>query len=439
MIVRVALRAEQATTNWCAARRMLPFWPASDRLFCAGQMENSRLKVLVVNPSLFTPYYDYHLCRALVEIGMSVTLVGRPLREYEQLGDEPFAFADLFYRKTSQREAGWRTSRLVQIRKGFEHAFGLRALERLAVEQGADIVHFQWLMLPFLDRIALRRLRRRCGLVLTVHNADIVTHSSTAMVGRLGSIAQSLSQKEAVLSFDRYVVHTAKTAESLIDLGVGPEMIVQRPHPPLELDVQDSISEAPRAHAKHNILFFGSIKPYKGVDILIEAGIAMAATRRDFLITIAGRPYQSLDKLRERIVEAGAEDVFQFDLKFLSDTSLADYLKAASIVVFPYREIDGSGALSHAIRFEKPVVASRVGGFAEAPFDNYIDFVPPENPQALAARLEALLDDPEQLQVLTQRMGQLGDVLPSWKDYAKACRDSYREIAPTRQGRRKVL
>jgi glycosyltransferase involved in cell wall biosynthesis len=402
-------------------------------------MESSRVKVLVINPSLFTPYYDYHLCRALVEIGLSVTMVGRPLREYEQLGSEPFAFADLFYRKSSQREVGWRTSRLGQIRKGFEHAFGLRALQRLAVEQSADVAHFQWLMLPFLDRIALNRLRRRCGLVLTVHNADIATHSSTAIVGRLGSIVQSLGQKDAVLGFDRYVVHTAKTADSLIDLGIGPERIVHRQHPPLELDVQASLSKSPRAHEKHNILFFGAIKPYKGVDILIEAGIAMAATRRDFLITIAGRPFQSLDKLRARIVKAGAENVFRFDLEFLSDARLADYLTAASIVVFPYREIDGSGALSHAIRFEKPIVASRVGGFAEAPFDDHIDFVPPENPQALAARLEALLDDPRQLQKLKQRTRQLRDVLPSWKDYAVACRDIYREIAPTRQVRDETL
>ena len=115
-------------------------------------------------------------------------MVGRPLRQYEQLVDEPFAFAVLFYRGTGQRQAGWRTSRPGHISKGFEHAFGLGALERLVIEQHADVVHFQWLVMPFLDRIARGRLRYRCGLVLTVHNAEISTRSTSTVAGRLGAM-----------------------------------------------------------------------------------------------------------------------------------------------------------------------------------------------------------------------------------------------------------
>jgi glycosyltransferase involved in cell wall biosynthesis len=391
------------------------------------------LKVLVVNPSLFIPYYDYHLSRALVEIGTSVTMVGRPLRQHEQLANEPFALADLFYRWTARYDEAWRTSRLGQISKGFEHAFGLWALERLAMEQGTDVVHFQWLVLPFLDRIALGRLRRRCGLVLTVHNAEIGTHSTSSAIGRLGAIFHSLGQKGALFGFDRYIVHSAKAFYRLIELGITPERIVHLPHPPLTLDAPVPQHSAPAADERRDILFFGSIKPYKGVDVLIEAGIAMAATRRDFRITIAGRPYQSMEELRTRIARAGAEDVFRFDLDFLSDARLAAYLAAASVLVFPYREIDGSGALSHAIRFGKPIVASRVGGFAESPFKDYIEMVPPEDASALAATLTELLDKPERLRELGRQASTLQSLLPSWIDYAQACRTVYREILPARR------
>jgi glycosyltransferase involved in cell wall biosynthesis len=140
-----------------------------------------------------------------------------------------------------------------------------------------------------------------------------------------------------------------------------------------------------------------------------------------------------LEALQARVARAGAEDVFNFDLEFLSDAKLAEYLAAAGIVVFPYREIDGSGALSHAIRFEKPIVASRVGGFAEAPFRDYIELVPPEDASALAATLTGLLDAPSRLQYLEQQTRILQSKLPSWVDYALACRNAYREVMPKRK------
>ena len=244
---------------------------------------------------------------------------------------------------------------------------------------------------------------------------------------------QSLGQKGAVLSFDRYIVHSAKTVTRLIELGIRPDCIVHLPHPPLELDAPFLGHPAPEVNQPRDILFFGAIKPYKGVDVLIEAGIAMAAKRRDFRITIAGRPYQSLETLRARIVRAGADDVFRFDLEFVSDPKLAQYLAAASIVVFPYREIDGSGALSHAIRFGKPIVASRVGGFAEPPFKDYMELVPPDDADALATTLAGLLDEPARLQHLAQKAISLHHLLPSWVDYALACQAAYRDIISKRQ------
>ena len=392
--------------------------------YCRGPC----LKVLVVNPSLFAPHYDYHLCRALVQNGDSVTMVGRPLREYERVAGEPFEFAGLFYRNTARSQVGWRTSKVGHVRKGLEHAFGLRALERLAIDERADIVHFQWLVLPFLDLFALHRLHRRCGLVLTVHNANIGTHSTGVVVGAFGATLQAWGRKRAVLSFDRYIAHSFKTVDSLNALGIKSEQIVHLPHPPLELDAPS----APRLHSTANsprdILFFGAIKPYKGVDILIEAGIEMAAKRRDFRITIAGRPFQSMETLLARIDTARARDVFRFDLDFVSDARLAQYLSAADIVVFPYREIDGSGALSHAIQFGKPIVASRVGGFSERPFVEYLELVPPNDVRSLAATLTELLDNPARVDDLSKKSSALRELLPSWHAYAQACQTAYREI-----------
>jgi glycosyltransferase involved in cell wall biosynthesis len=388
------------------------------------------VRALVVDPSLFTLPYDREFCRGLADRGIETTLVGRPLRHYEALAGEAFAFEPLFYRGSTGLETGWRTSRLGRIRKGFEHASGLRALMALAAEEAIDIVHFQWLMLPLLDRLALARLRRRAGLVLTVHNAELTAHSTSAVVGRLGAVLQALGQGDAVMAFDRYIAHTIKTVTQLQRLGIAPERIILLPHPPLNLDAP---LVPPTADHRRDILLFGSIKPYKGVDVLIEAGLAMATRRQDFRITIAGRPFQPLDELRARIEAASAADSFRFDLDYLPDERLAAYLAGADVVVFPYRDIDGSGALALATRFGKPIVASHIGVFAETPVKDHVDLVPPENPQALAATLEGLLDDPARCRTLAAQSRQLETLLPSWSDFGRACHKSYADILEERR------
>jgi glycosyltransferase involved in cell wall biosynthesis len=394
------------------------------------------VRILVVDPSLFTLPYDRAFCGALARSGADVVLVGRPLRAYEQsLAGEPFVFADLFYRGAGKKEAGWQTSRLGRLRKGFEHALGLRALTALAAESAADIVHFQWLMLPFLDRFALQRLRRRSALVLTVHNAELTTHSTSAVIGRLGASLQALGRQGAVLGFDCYVAHTTKTVAQLEALGIPGDRILLRSHPPLDLELSAPTAAESSADTRPEILFFGQIKPYKGVDVLIEAGLTLATSRRDFRITIAGRPFQPMAALRARIEAAGATDVFRFDLDYLPDARLAAYLAEAAIVVFPYREIDGSGALALAARFGKPIVASRVGVFAEPPVASRVELVDPDDPKALAAMLGGLLDAPDRLTDLGRRSAALEHELPSWQAFAEACREIYATLVAQRRGR----
>ena len=383
---------------------------------------------MVVNPSLFTPFYDFHFCRALVECGEVVTLVGRPLRDRELPTNRNFEYSDLFYRWAAKRDSNSRPSHFDRIRKGLEHASGSKALVRLVAERSADIVHFQWLLIPFIDRVTLTRLSRRCGLVLTVHNAELVAHDASAAVGHIGAWLQRLDQKRALLGFDRYVVHSYRSFERLIDLGVTPNRIVHLAHPPLELETTVVPLAEPKVGTRRHVLFFGNIKPYKGVDILIDAGIAMAAVRRDFLITIAGRPAQPIDELQKRIANACAADVFRFDLNYISDERLAHYLLETDLVVFPYRDIDGSGALSHAIRFEKPIIASRVGGFAESPFKEHVELVQPGNSNALAETIIGLLDEPARLARLARQSSDLRTALPTWQAFARECQRIYREL-----------
>lgn len=94
-----------------------------------------------------------------------------------------------------------------------------------------------------------------------------------------------------------------------------------------------------------------------------------------------------MEALRAHVATSGIENVFGVDLDYLSDNKISEYLAATSVVVFPCRDIDGSGALLRAIRFEKPIVASKVRGLNEPTFRDHFELVPPGDAAALLATL----------------------------------------------------
>lgn len=380
------------------------------------------LKVLVVDPSLFTLRYDVELCGALAESGAAATLVGRPLRPDEAPPDRRLAFLPLFYRASEilARRKGWR--RLAPLLKGLEHAQGLRALAALVRRERPDVVHLQWLTLPLLDAPALTRLGRQAPLVLTVHD-------SAPFLGSPSSSLQLLGYDRALRRFAHYIGHTAQTTRYLEGRGVPAERISLLPHPPLELPPSGIV---PPRDGRVRILLFGALKPYKGIDLLVEAGLALARRRQDFHITIAGRPFYDLAPLRARIAAAGAEALFTFEPRFIPDGELAGRVARADIVVFPYRRIDASGALAVAAQAGRPVLATAVGGFAEPPASTHLRLVPPEDAVALAAALEELIADPAARERLAAASRALAATLPTWPSFARGCLEIYRRLGAAR-------
>ncbi|MGD9511461.1 MAG: glycosyltransferase [Geminicoccaceae bacterium] len=388
------------------------------------------MKIFVVDPPLFTLPYDIHFAQALAAAGSSVELIGRPLRGYERMPEEKFRFRPLFYRMT-EPGSGWQTSRAAKLLKAVEHGVGLWSLQRLVAAERPDAVHLQWLVLPTLERPLLRRIRRRTGLFLTVHNASLAAHSADSMVGGVGAAAQRLGRRDILGEFDGLIAHTDQTRAHLERAGIPPEQICVIGHPPL------TPGELPAVHADGTvrILFFGSIKPYKGVDVLVQAALRLLPSRPNCRIDVVGRPFSPLDLERQAVTAAGLADRFGFDLRFIPDEELARYLAAADITVFPYREIDASGAFALAVAAEKPVVASGLGVFAEQPAASAVSLVPPGDADALAAALARLVDDPNERRVASEKVGGLADTLDSWTDFARECTAFYGRRLADRAGR----
>ena len=110
------------------------------------------------------------------------------------------------------------------------------------------------------------------------------------------------------------------------------------------------------------VLFFGLVRPYKGVDLLVEA---FAGTPDDVVLLVVGMPRMPLAPLERRARELGIADRVRFVPRFVPDAELPAYFRRADVVALPYREIEQSGVLYTALAFGTPLLLSAVGGFPE--------------------------------------------------------------------------
>ncbi len=136
-------------------------------------------------------------------------------------------------------------------------------------------------------------------------------------------------------------------------------------------------------------LFFGLIRDYKGLDVLLHAFANEQIKQSDIKLIVAGEFYSSSGKYLEIIEKLGLQDKIILHKHFIPDNEVVNYFCAADLVVQPYKTATQSGVTQIAYHFNKPMIVTNVGGLAEIVLDGKCGYVvPPENPQAIA---EAIL------------------------------------------------
>ncbi len=340
------------------------------------------LTVLLVDPSRFTVPYDAQLGEGLVQAGVQVIWATRPARPHESEELPAAAMHPIFYRRFDRPRA---IPRFAQgPLKALAHLAGLGRLLLLAGR--ADLVHFQWTLLPVLDAAAIGLLRKFRPVLLTVHD-------SVPFNGHRMPFFQRFAADLPIKLAHRVIVHSKTAKQELVRRGIAEEKIAVVPHGPLPLKA------APRKTGERDsrwtFAMFGYLKPYKGIDLVIEAAGALRDKFRDKVrFVIAGSAQMDIAPLRARIAELGIADMVELRDGYLSNEALAGLLDDADCILFPYRQIDASGAYYMAKPLGKWIVASAVGVFADDIIDGQTGaLVPPSDSRALARALEWALEN----------------------------------------------
>jgi D-inositol-3-phosphate glycosyltransferase len=239
---------------------------------------------------------------------------------------------------------------------------------------------------------------------------------------------------------DHIFVHTQKMKGELCgDFSVAESSVTVLRHPVNNAfpDTELTPGEAKRQlglkDREKTVLFFGRIRPYKGIEYLLDAFRVLAADRQtSYRLIIAGEPKKGseeyLHEIRRRVERDFEPGEVMLRIQFIPDEEMELYLKGADVLVLPYKEIFQSGVLFLAYSFGLPVVATDVGSFREEIVEGHTGFLcKPGDPAELAKAIETYFasDLYKNLKVRRQELKDYANTHHSWHAVAELTHHAY--------------
>lgn len=333
--------------------------------------------------------YVHGLTNALSSVGVNIDLIGSDELDEPELHNKPgVKFLNL---RGDQRPNAGLFAKIYRILNYYAR------LILYAATAKPRIFHILWNnKFETFDRTLLMLYYRLLGkaVVLTAHNVNKLKRDSA------DTVLNRLTLKIQYRLADHIFVHTSKMKSDLVeDFGVPSSRVTVIPFginnsvPNTRLSAKEAKKRL-GIHENHKtILFFGRIKPYKGLEFLIPAFQKVVQVHSDFRLIIAGQLempadsyWASIQNEIQQYVEAGQ---IIPRIEFIPDGEIEVYFKAADALVLPYKEIFQSGVIFLGYNFGLPVLAADVGSLNEDIVEGVTGFVfKPEDPGDLTRAME---------------------------------------------------
>jgi len=263
------------------------------------------------------------------------------------------------------------------------------------IEQRPEIVVFQWwtgtvlhsyLMLALVARILGMRI------VIEFHEVLDTGEARLALAQAYVNLIFPLFMRVA----SGFIVHSEFDRAALEKkYGFRRQSVALIPHGPYDhyQTTQERNSRLAMSKSACNLLFFGVIRPFKGLEDLIQAFDSIPPEEIDhYWLTVVGETWEGWILPNILVAKSRYRDRITFVNRYAHDEEVATFFADADVVVLPYHRSSASGPLHVAMSRGLPVIVTRVGGLPEATvgYDGAI-FVPPQNPEALRTAIQAAL------------------------------------------------
>jgi alpha-maltose-1-phosphate synthase len=252
--------------------------------------------------------------------------------------------------------------------------FELRSMINYIDDYNPDVIHFvndhPW------NNLILLKFKYKYKMVLTCHDPNPHLGERNKFILKLFK----LSTSHQLTRVDRIIVHGNNMVEELKKQNISSKKIDVVPHG----DYQFFTNYSPSIDETDNsILFFGRIKPYKGIEYLIQAEPLISKVLTEYKIVIAGEG--DISKYSKYIENDGKFEIIN---RYIDDFEVSLLFNKCKIVVLPYIDASQSGIVPIAYAFKKPVVATNVGSLPEIVDNEVTGFlVPPKDSKALAVAI----------------------------------------------------
>ncbi|UCF90809.1 MAG: glycosyltransferase [Desulfobacterales bacterium] len=260
---------------------------------------------------------------------------------------------------------------------------------RRAKQLRPDMVILPWWVSfwtpPFWVIVTLLKIFGRTKILFICHN--VIAHESNGF----DKICSCLVLRKG----DYFIVHSREDAANLKRM-IPAANIRQSSHPTYDVFRTKSLSKD-EARQRLNIvgktiLFFGFVRPYKGLDYLIDA-MPMVIKKMDVTLLIVGEFWKDPEEFKTRAEILGIAEKIRIMDRYVPNEEVGLYFAASDLIVLPYVSATGSGIVQVAFGCNKPVISTKVGCLPEVIADGKTGYlVPPQDSQAIAQAIIAFYE-----------------------------------------------
>ncbi len=253
------------------------------------------------------------------------------------------------------------------------------AAVRVAMAFNPQLIVIPWWTIfwaPCFGYLAMAFRRKGVPVLFFCHN--VIEHESRNW--------KSWLTRKVLANGSRFAVHTQQDKANLERFLPNPDVTVHV-HPIYD---QFPAAKGTLPRRRHlELLFYGFVRPYKGLDLLIEAMGKLKG--EDIQLTVAGEFWEGEEETQLQVRRLGIDNQVELRPRYQTQQETAELFERADIVILPYRSATGTGVVPLAYHYNTPVIVTRVGGLPDVVEHGLTGWiVDPQDPTALAVLLRSI-------------------------------------------------